>query len=126
MLFKLIKLPQLMGHRVATSPAAGTTTNTTTSATTATTTTTNTTTKNERPGTSNPGWGGDDLIGDGGKGAVQGWMRPQLIPRGTAPLPPHTPKAVAYHEQSHYCRFMIGHSLGRMYISYFIITISLI
>ena len=24
----------------------------------------------------------------------------------------HTPKAVAYHEQSHYCRFMIGHSLG--------------
>ena len=26
----------------------------------------------------------------------------------------HTPKAVAYHEQSHYCRFMIGHSLGRM------------
>ena len=26
----------------------------------------------------------------------------------------HTPKAVTYHEQSHYCRFMIGHSLGRM------------
>ena len=26
----------------------------------------------------------------------------------------HTPKAVAYHEQPHYCRFMIGHSLGRM------------
>ena len=26
----------------------------------------------------------------------------------------HTPKAVAYHKQSHYCRFMIGHSLGRM------------
>ena len=25
----------------------------------------------------------------------------------------HTPKAVAYHE-SHYCRCMIGHSLGRM------------
>ena len=22
---------------------------------------------------------------------------------GTAPLPPHTPKAVTYHEQSHYC-----------------------
>ena len=21
----------------------------------------------------------------------------------------HTPKAVTYHEQSHYCRFMIGH-----------------
>ena len=28
--------------------------------------------------------------------------------------PPHTPKAVTYHEQSRYCRFMIGHSLGRM------------
>ena len=26
----------------------------------------------------------------------------------------HTPKAVPYHEQPHYCRFMIGHSLGRM------------
>ena len=26
----------------------------------------------------------------------------------------HTPKAVTYHEQSHYCRFMIGHSLGRV------------
>ena len=26
----------------------------------------------------------------------------------------HTPKAVAYHEQPHYCRFMIGHSLGHM------------
>ena len=26
----------------------------------------------------------------------------------------HTPKAVAYHKQSHDCRFMIGHSLGRM------------
>ena len=26
----------------------------------------------------------------------------------------HTPKAVAYHEQPHYCRCMIGHSLGRM------------
>ena len=26
----------------------------------------------------------------------------------------HTPKAVTYHEQSHYCRYMIGHSLGRM------------
>ena len=26
----------------------------------------------------------------------------------------HTPKAVTYHEQSHCCRFMIGHSLGRM------------
>ena len=26
----------------------------------------------------------------------------------------HTPKAVTYHEQSHYCKFMIGHSLGRM------------
>ena len=26
----------------------------------------------------------------------------------------HTPKAVTYHEQSHYCGFMIGHSLGRM------------
>ena len=25
-----------------------------------------------------------------------------------------TPKAVTYHEQPHYCRFMIGHSLGRM------------
>ena len=26
----------------------------------------------------------------------------------------HTPKAVTYHEQPHYCRFMIGHSVGRM------------
>ena len=26
----------------------------------------------------------------------------------------HTPKAVAYHEQPHYCRFRIGHSFGRM------------
>ena len=26
----------------------------------------------------------------------------------------HTPNAVTYHEQPHYCRFMIGHSLGRM------------
>ena len=26
----------------------------------------------------------------------------------------HTPTAVTYHEQSQYCRFMIGHSLGRM------------
>ena len=26
----------------------------------------------------------------------------------------HTPKAVTYHEQPHYCRFMIGHSLVRM------------
>ena len=33
-----------------------------------------------------------------------GWWEPFL----------HTPKAVTYHEQSHYCRFMIGHSLGRM------------
>ena len=24
---------------------------------------------------------------------------------------PHTPKAVTYHEQSQYCRFMIGHSI---------------
>ena len=30
-----------------------------------------------------------------------------------APLSPHTPKPVTYHEQSHHCRFMIGHSLGR-------------
>ena len=36
--------------------------------------------------------------------------------------PRHTPKAVTYHEQSHYCRFMIGHSLGRMDISYFLTT----
>ena len=26
----------------------------------------------------------------------------------------HTPKAATYHEQSHYCRCMIGHSLGRI------------
>ena len=26
----------------------------------------------------------------------------------------HTLKAVTYHEQSQYCRFMIGHSLGRI------------
>ena len=25
----------------------------------------------------------------------------------------HTPKGVTYHEQPHYCRSMIGHSLGR-------------
>ena len=30
---------------------------------------------------------------------------------GTVPLSPHTPKAVTYHAQSHYCRFMIGHTL---------------
>ena len=30
---------------------------------------------------------------------------------------PHAPTAVSYHEQSHYCRSMIGHSLGRMDIS---------
>ena len=36
--------------------------------------------------------------------------------------PPHTPKGVTYHEQSHYCRFMIGHGLGRMDISYFLTT----
>ena len=32
----------------------------------------------------------------------------------------HAPKAVTYHEQSHYCRFMIGHSLGRIDTSYFL------
>ena len=32
----------------------------------------------------------------------------------TAPLSPYTPKAVTYHEQSHNCRFVMGHSLGRM------------
>ena len=42
--------------------------------------------------------------------------------RRTAPLFPHTPKGVTYHEQSHYCRFMIRHSLGRMDISYFLTT----
>ena len=26
----------------------------------------------------------------------------------------HTPKAVTYHGEPHYCRFMIGHGLGRM------------
>ena len=36
------------------------------------------------------------------------------------PLPPHTPKAVTYHEQSHYCRFMIGHSLGAY--GYFLVS----
>ena len=36
--------------------------------------------------------------------------------------PPHTPKTVPYHEQSHYCRFMIGHSLGCMDISCFLAT----
>ena len=40
----------------------------------------------------------------------------------TATLSPYTPKAVAYHVQSHYCRFMIGHSLGRMDISNFLTT----
>ena len=57
------------------------------------------------------------------------WMGIELDePLGTALLSPHTPKAVAYGEhshycrfhtpkavtygeQSHYCRFMIGHSL---------------
>ena len=37
---------------------------------------------------------------------------------GTALFSPRTPKAVTYHEQSHYCRSMIGRSLGRMNISY--------
>ena len=40
----------------------------------------------------------------------------------TPPLCPHAPKAVTYHEQSHYFRFMIGHSLGRMDLSYFLTT----
>ena len=31
----------------------------------------------------------------------------------------HTPKAVTYHEQSHSCRFVTGHSLGRMESSTF-------
>ena len=35
-----------------------------------------------------------------------------LVRRGKTRL--HTPKAVTYHEQPHCCRFMIGHSLGRM------------
>ena len=39
------------------------------------------------------------------------WVRARL-------RPPHSPKAVPYHEQSHYRRCMIGHSLGRMDISY--------
>ena len=34
----------------------------------------------------------------------------------------HTPKAMTYREQSHYCRFMIGHSLGRMDIPCFLTT----
>ena len=38
--------------------------------------------------------------------------------KGHTDYPPwpslHTPKAVTYHEEPHYCRFMIGHSLGRM------------
>ena len=34
------------------------------------------------------------------------------VPGGKTRL--HTPKAVTYHEQPHYCRFMIGHSLGRI------------
>ena len=37
---------------------------------------------------------------------------PVVTIRGTAPLPPHVP--YQYHEQSHYCRFMIRHCLGRM------------
>ena len=48
------------------------------------------------------------------------WFSPQhllptyYLPVGGCKPRLHTPKAVTYHEQSHYCRFMIGHSLGRM------------
>ena len=38
----------------------------------------------------------------------------------TGPLSPHTPTAVTYHEQLHYCTVMIGYSLGRMAMSYFL------
>ena len=46
-------------------------------------------------------------------------------PRGlpsTAPLSPHTPKAVAYNEPTVMWLFMIGHTLGRMDIPYFLAT----
>ena len=36
------------------------------------------------------------------------------------PLPPPTPTAVTYRAQSHYCRFMMGHSLARMDIFHFL------
>ena len=39
--------------------------------------------------------------------------------QGMAPL---SPKAVTYHDQSRYCRFVIGHSLGRMDSSYLLTT----
>ena len=50
------------------------------------------------------------------------WIPDVFCPPPPAPQVPgseskthlHTPKAVTYHEQSHYCRFMIGHSLGRI------------
>ena len=40
----------------------------------------------------------------------------------TASLSPYTPRAVAYHAQSHYCRFTIGRSLARIGISYCLTT----
>ena len=50
-------------------------------------------------------------------------IRPRLWPiitvgACTAPSSPYTPKAVTYH----YCRCMIGHSLGRVDISCFVTT----
>ena len=49
-----------------------------------------------------------------------GWPWPEhvLLDEAKAPLSPNTPKAVTYHAQSHYCGFMIGHSLGRIDMSY--------
>ena len=37
-----------------------------------------------------------------------------VLPCGGNCIDLHAPKAVAYHEQSQYCRYMVGHSLGRM------------
>ena len=79
------------------------------------------------------------------RGVLLDWvvlLAPEMLFHpGTAPLSPHAPKAVTYHEQPHYCRFMIpcalgcghheqfyccrfmiGHSLERMDISYLLTT----
>ena len=55
-------------------------------------------------------------------GSEDGTSASSPVMGGTASFFPHTPMAVTYHEQSHYCRFMIGHSLGCMNISYFLTT----
>ena len=41
------------------------------------------------------------------------WFGPGALSAG-AKARLHTAKAVTYHEQTDYCRYMIGHSFGRM------------